>query len=132
MGIGDTFSFHDIDPHGCGIKQDIHDVVIKEIYLIHVEDSPVRFRQDAGLKAFFSLFYGLLQIKGPYDPVFRGTDRELNDPRFRLFNGQLFSGVKAAYAFLTHLCPVVRIAPEPAISNHLYVRQERGQGPHCR
>ncbi len=41
----------DVDPHGGGIQEHVHDVVVEEVHLVDVEDVAVRLGQHARLEA---------------------------------------------------------------------------------
>src|SRR6185312_12756664 len=55
-------------------------MIMKQIHFVHVEDPAMGRSQEAGLVTDLSGSQGLAQIKRANHPIFRGSDRELDQP----------------------------------------------------
>ena len=75
MGDGDAVTFHGVAPHSGGVEEKIHQVVVEQIDLIHIQNPPVRGGQQAWLEGCLSLAQRRLEIQRPGDTVLGGADR---------------------------------------------------------
>ena len=70
---GYSFPFNVIAPHGGGVQQHVHQVVVEQIYLVDIEDAPMGGGDQPGLEAASAGLDGLLDVQGANQAVFGGT-----------------------------------------------------------
>ena len=71
----DTFALDHIYAHCGRVQQDVHNMVIEEIYFVNVEQAAVGGGKHTRLKVTFTLLDGLLDIQRAYHAVLRRGDR---------------------------------------------------------
>ncbi len=120
----------DIDPHGGGIQEHVHDVVVEEVDLVDVEDVAVRLGQHAGLELARPRSQGCLDVDRAHHPVLRGVDGQLDDPHTALVGGKEASRPEPGAAVVAEGLAVVRIAAEVAALDDVVLGEQAGQGPH--
>ena len=72
---GHPVAFHRVASHGRGVEENIHQVVVEQVDLVDVEDSPVRRGQQAGFEGGLSLAESRLQVQRSRDTILGGTYR---------------------------------------------------------
>jgi hypothetical protein len=144
--------------HRGGVQQEVDEVVVQQVDLVHVEHAAVRLGEQPGLVGADALGQRALQVQRPDQPVLRGPDGQLDQPRGAGAPGrgrlrQQGEAVPPAHLGVGAVGGVPghrdrsgggvrtvgaarirggRVAGEPAIGHHCHVRQQRGQRPHRR
>ena len=73
------FALDHVDPHRRGVEQDVHQVVIEQVDLVHIEKVAVRLGKDSWLEPPGAGPHRGLDVDGTHQPVFGGIDRQLDD-----------------------------------------------------
>ena len=128
MDHRDALALDDVDTHRGGVEEDIHDVVVEEVDLVHIKEVAVGLGQDAGLETAVSMLESGLQVDAAHHPVLRRVDRQLYDPHVPGRHRQR-SGLGPHPALHTQRLREVRIAAEVAPLDHVLLRQQPGQAP---
>ena len=63
MRPGKAFALHGIDAHGRGVQQDVHQMVVQQIHLVHIENAPVGGGQQAVLETAAAVGQGRFHIQ---------------------------------------------------------------------
>ena len=74
MSARNPFPLDVVLPHRPSVQQYIHQMVIQEIHLVHVENAAIGGRKKARLEYPLAVFYRSLQIEGTDNPVFSGPN----------------------------------------------------------
>src|SRR4030042_3236902 len=74
VGEGDPSPFDDIYPHGCCVQEDVHDVVVEQVDLVHVKQGSVGLGQNARLDGLDPFLYRFLQVQGSHHPILAGVE----------------------------------------------------------
>ena len=64
-----------------GVQQQVHQVVVQQVDLVHVQHAPVRGGQQPRLVRLDALGQRPLDVQGADQPVLGGADRQLDQPR---------------------------------------------------
>ncbi len=80
MGHRDRLAFHHVDTHGGRIQQHVHQVVVQQVHLVHVQKVAIGLRQHARLESAGSAADGRFQVDGPHQAVLGCVDGEVDDP----------------------------------------------------
>src|SRR5690606_11421709 len=70
-----------VEREGVSVRQQVYQVVVQQVHLVHVQDAAVRRRQQARLERLDALGEGPLDVEGPGDPVLGRADRQLHQRR---------------------------------------------------
>ena len=89
MRIGNPLALHGVDAHCSRVEQDIDDMILKQVDLIHIEDIAVRRRQNTGLERLASMLDRRLHVERPDHAVLRRTDGQLHHAHWNFFLRQL-------------------------------------------
>jgi len=100
----------------------IDEVIVEEIDLVDVEDVAVGVGQDARLKAAGAHPHGRFDVYGTDQAVFRGVDRQVDDPHWLLRHRQR-PGFRPLAAFVTVASGRPGVASVGAPGDHRVVRQ---------
>ena len=60
---GDPLPLHVVAAHGGGVQKNVHQMVVQEVYLVHVEDASMRGGNQARFKAAVARLDGLFDIQ---------------------------------------------------------------------
>ena len=77
--IGDSLSLDGVDAHRSRIQQHVHNVVIQQVDLIHIQDISVCRRQDSGLKFLFAVLERVLHVQRSNHSILGGADRQVDN-----------------------------------------------------
>ena len=80
MRDGDSLALDGVDAHRRGVEEHVDNVVVEEVHLVDVEDVAVRLGEHSRLEAPRPFLEGRLEVDGSDHAVFRGVDRQLDDP----------------------------------------------------
>ena len=89
MRIGNPLALNGVDAHCSRVEQDIDDMILKQVDLIHIEDIAVRGRQNAGLERLASMLDRGLHVERPDHAILRRTDGQLHHAHRNFFLRQL-------------------------------------------
>ena len=119
---------HHVDPHRRRVQQHVHDVVVQQVHLVHVEDVPVGLRQHPRLEALGALLQRRLQVDGAHHPVLRGVDRQLHHPHPPGRHRQrVLAAAQPVPAVDAEMLGLLRVAAEVTAHDHALLGQEAGQ-----
>ena len=70
-GMDDRYALtlDDVYPHCCSVEKDVHQVVVEQVDLVHVEKVAVGLGQHAGLEATGAGLHRRLDVDGADQPV---------------------------------------------------------------
>ena len=129
MHDAQPFPLDPIDPRGCGVEQQIDQMVFQQIHLVHIEDATVGGSQQARLETALAGLQGVLKVNGPHHPVFTGRQGQLDHRHGAPFPPQLLRRLQSVPAAVVHLLRPVGGTLIGATLYHLDLRQQAGQGP---
>jgi hypothetical protein len=127
MGERNAFPFHDVDAHGCGVEEDVDEVVVEKVDLVDVEQVAVGRGQQARFETSFASLDGRLHVDASHHAILAGVDGQfhhLHGPRLDVH------GLARACTIAALLAPHRRhrrIALETASSDDGHIGQEGGQ-----
>ena len=122
---GDTLAFHVVASHGGGVEEDIDQMVVEEVNLVDIEDSPVGGGDQAGLETLGAGLDGGLDIQGTDQAVLGGADGKVNDADL-MVGGLGHSGLSVTV--LAEALAEVRWAAIGATLDHGNLGKEGGEG----
>src|SRR5438094_505237 len=96
-----AFAFDDVHAHGRGIEEDVDQVIVEQVDLIHVEDVAVRFRENTWLEAALAALDGRLDVDSADHTILGGVDRQLDDAHPAAGAGQRLPARQAVLAIRT-------------------------------
>ena len=76
----DALALHDVPSHRRGVEEDVDDVIVEQVHLVHVEDAAVGVGEEPRLEAAFPELDGGLGVDGPDDAILGRVDGQLHDP----------------------------------------------------
>mmetsp|Transcript_3249 Transcript_3249/g.8788 ORF Transcript_3249/g.8788 Transcript_3249/m.8788 type:complete len:265 (-) Transcript_3249:179-973(-) len=123
VGDGDAFALHGVGAAGGAVQHDVHQGVIQEIDLIHVQDAAIGLGQQPGLVRLLPLLQRRLDVDGAAHPVLRGTQRQLHQRRPHAPHPQLPAGALGGEGLGAHQARVRGRRVEGVALHHLDVRQ---------
>ncbi|GBD09941.1 hypothetical protein HRbin22_02203 [Candidatus Thermoflexus japonica] len=125
---GDPLPLHHIHPHRRCVQQHIHDVIVEQIHLIHIQEAPVGHRQNPRLKPALPFLDRPLDVQGAHHTVLRGAHRQIHKtgpaPGHR-------EGLATGGPLLAEGAPggrLMGIAGEGAIGHHIDFGEKGRQG----
>ena len=118
------FALDNVYSHGRAVQQQIHHVVVKEVDLVHVEDSPVGRGQNARLEVTLALAYRLFYVERADHPIFGRADRQVDEWRNALTSLNL-TVPSTCLASVAHAERVV-IETGKGASIHRFYRWQKG------
>src|SRR3990172_7999496 len=127
----DAFALDHVHTHRSGVQQDIHDVVIKQVYFVNVEQTAVGGGKHTRLEVTFPFLDGLFDIKRAYHAIFRRGDGQVHKGGCSHVSGDVLSYSEAFLAFGAPGGRSVRIAAEAAIINDFHAGKQGRQCPRC-
>ncbi len=109
-----------------GVEEQVHQVVVQQVDLVHVQDAPVRGGQQARLVGLDPLGEGPLDVQRAHQPVLARADRQFDQPggAGERRGTRLVRAVRAGRIWRR------RAAGEPAPGHDLHIGQDRGQRSH--
>ena len=119
-----SFTFYHIYPEGSSVQKDINDMVIEEIYLINIKNTPVGFSKKTGFQSLHTFPKSTRDVQSTGDPILCGIQREIHKQtgsgkhRKVLPIGNSFPACIALGAWL------VRVTLKGAISNYVHTRKQ--------
>ena len=115
-----ALAFHPVHPGGGHVEEDVHEVVGKEVHLVHVQDAPVRLGDEAGGEAHALASEGGTHVDRAHEAVLGGAEREVDE----------------AHPAALHRVAAVAAAPREAAvgaaGGDVDLGQETGKGPYRR
>ena len=90
MRIGNALALHGVDAHRRRVEQDVDDVILAQVYLVHIEDVAVRCGENARLELFLPLENRRLNVERPRDAILRRVYGQLHDAHGARLFGELF------------------------------------------
>jgi len=129
MGEGNALPLHHIHPHGRRVQEHFHQVVVQEVYFIHIQDAPMGRGHDAGLEMLFPLFDGLFQINGAQQSILGGAQGQVHHRHGFEAAGQGLPALPALPASGAHEVFLLGVAIEGAVGHHLDGWQKLRQAP---
>ena len=78
MAYGHALTFHRVPTRSSGIEQNIHQMVIQQVHLVHIKQAAVGLGQQAGFKGTHALAEGLLDVNRSAETVLRGSQRQIH------------------------------------------------------
>ncbi len=127
MAEGDGLPLHDVDPHRRRVEQQVDDVIVQQVDLVHVEDAPVGRCEHAWIELPLPLLDGALDIQRAHDAVLRRADGEVDEARAMAGAGQLLAGLGPLATLGAPRRRLVWIAAKVAVGDHLDLGQQGGQ-----
>mmetsp|Transcript_22747 Transcript_22747/g.40655 ORF Transcript_22747/g.40655 Transcript_22747/m.40655 type:complete len:316 (-) Transcript_22747:350-1297(-) len=85
----DALAFDRVPAAGSAVKQDVDQVIVQEVHLVHVEDAAVRLRKEPGLEGLLALGQCLLDVDRATDAVFCCSQGQVDHWHFLQHNGEL-------------------------------------------
>jgi len=125
----DAFALDHIDAHRGGVEQQVNDVVIKQVDLIHVQQPAIRRSQHARLEVPLAVLDGLLDVQRAHDSVFRRADGQVDEAGAPGCHGQRLAAGQPVAAVVAEGVLAVRLAREGTVRHHLNLGQQGCQGP---
>ncbi len=132
MAKGDPFTLHDVAAHRCRVEQEVHNVIVQQVYLVHVEEAPVGGGQHAGLELFLAGLDRHLDVQRTDDAILGRADRQVHESGPVLAHGQRFPPAYALAAVVAQSLRAVGITMEGTVGNNLDLGQQSGQRAGCR
>jgi hypothetical protein len=126
---GDALPLHHVHPHGCGVQEHVHQVVVQKIHFIHIEDAPVGRSQKSRLEVLFAAFDGLFEINAAQKAVLGGAEGQIHHGHGPVAHRQGLPPGEALPAMIAHELGHFRVAMEGAARHHGDGGQKRGQPP---
>ena len=80
MRDGDALALDHVHAERGRVEEDVADVVVEEVDLVDVEDSPVGLGEEPRLEGHHALSQGTGDVDGAGDAVLGGVEREVDDP----------------------------------------------------
>ncbi len=117
----DALTLDVVHAQGRGIEQQIDEVIMKQVHLVHVEQAAVRGGEQPGLEGGDALGQRALDVQGAGQPVLGGADRQLSQPG-RPPQSRWLVRMRAVRA--ARIGPG-RVAGEPAVRDDVHGRQQR-------
>mmetsp|Transcript_5543 Transcript_5543/g.12269 ORF Transcript_5543/g.12269 Transcript_5543/m.12269 type:complete len:319 (+) Transcript_5543:639-1595(+) len=106
---GDTLTLHSVPAGGGRVQQHVHQVVVQQVDLVHVQDAAVGLGQQAGLKGLHTLSQSLLNVNGTAHTVLSGTQGQLDQGSLGLSNWQLLAIPVAHQGIWAHELGIIGI-----------------------
>jgi len=128
MDIGNAFSFNHIDSGGCGVQQHVHQMIVQQVDLVHVENAPVGGCQKPGFEFAGSGFQSVFHMQGAHQPVFGCAQRKFHHGHGAKSGFKFFSGLESGKAILIHVFRVGRRTVIRTAGNDLYSGKDLRQG----
>ena len=128
VGEADPLPLDDVHPHGRRIEQQVHDVVIEQVDLVHVQQPAVGGGEDARLEVALSLLDGQLDVQRAHDAILSGADGKVHEASATARQGQDFALLPPLLTVVAHRFNPVRGTVEGAIGHHFDLGKQRGQG----
>ena len=77
--IDKPLPFHDIHPRFGGIEDEVDEMIIQKVYLVDIENTPVRPCQKTRLKGPRPLRHGGAEIEAAHQHVLRGIEGQSDE-----------------------------------------------------
>mmetsp|Transcript_68807 Transcript_68807/g.108484 ORF Transcript_68807/g.108484 Transcript_68807/m.108484 type:complete len:239 (-) Transcript_68807:226-942(-) len=128
----DALTLHGVPATRCRVQQDVHQVVVQQIHLIHVQNPSVRFREQPGFESLLTLGQGLLDVNGTTNAVLCGAQRQINHGHLLVLQRQVFPSCLAISHLLAHDFLLLRRGVVGVIGDTGDLGQQIHQGSDCR
>ena len=69
MAEGDPLALHGVDPHGSRVEEQVDDVILQQVHLVHVEEVAMGVGQEPRLEPLLPAGDGVLEIRGADQPI---------------------------------------------------------------
>jgi hypothetical protein len=76
-----------VHAHRGNVEEEVHEMVREQVHLVHIQDAPVRSREEARLERLPPLRERLLDVQSTRQPVRARPDRQLHEPHGPLSAG---------------------------------------------
>mmetsp|Transcript_8563 Transcript_8563/g.23185 ORF Transcript_8563/g.23185 Transcript_8563/m.23185 type:complete len:372 (-) Transcript_8563:393-1508(-) len=127
---GHTLTLDRILPTRSRIQDHVHQPIVKQVDLVHVQYTPVGLGQKSRLVRLDTLTQRLLNVNGSADPVLGGTERQLDQRRLCLYRRQLLTTGVPLQHIRPHQLAIRRTRVEVVTRHHINLREEVDNGAH--
>ena len=124
VGEGDALPLHHVDPHGRGIQEHVHQMVVQQVHFIDIEDAAVGCGQQTRFEMLLAALDGALQVDGAEQPVLGGAERQVHHRHGALAAGENLAGGPAPAAVVAHQLDFVGVAVKRTARHHRHGRQQ--------
>ena len=132
VGKRNPLPLHHVDPHGRGVQQHVHQVVVQQVHFVDVQNPPVGRGQQARLEMLLAALDGLFQVDGAQEPVLGGAQGQVHHRHGPVPAGQDLALITALPAGVAHQLGQFRVAVKRAARHHgdggQQLRQPPGRG----
>ena len=128
MRVREPFTLDRVHPHGRGVEEQVHEVVVEQIDFVDVEEAAVGLGEQTRLEPALALSDGGLQIERPHDPVLGRGHGQVDHAHLAALSGQRLTFGNAGRALVTQRA--CRVAEVRALGYTLNLREERGEAAH--
>ena len=125
---GQPFPLDVVHAEGGGVQQQVDKMIMKEVHLVHVEQTAVRRGEQARLERCDPVGQRPLDVQRAGQPVLGGADGQLGQPG-RPGQRRGLARMRAVRAAGVRRG---RVAGEPAVRDDVHGRQQRGDPAHHR
>jgi hypothetical protein len=125
-----AFTFDDIAPARRRIQQHIDQMVLEKVNFVDVEESAVRFREQAGLERLHPFNESALDIKSAAHSIFCCAERQIDYRNRSARSAQSFTPSQSVRASVTQVGRSRRVATEEAALHFCDRRQKVGKRSH--
>ncbi len=123
----DTLPLHYVAAHGRRVQEQVDYVVIQQVHLVYVEQTPVRRRQHPWLELLSARLDGHLDIQRADHPVLCGAYRQVHETRGPVIARQVLPPGHALPTVVAEALGAVGVAAKGAIGYHVDLGQQRRQ-----
>ena len=127
MGEGNTLPFHGIGTHGSRVQQKVHNVIVQQIDLIHIENATVGHSQHTGLELLLAALDGSFYVQRTYHTILSCRNRQIHNGHPNGFHLKGFAAHESLIALVAHFLRIIGITMERAALDHIDFRQQPGQ-----
>ena len=129
VGKGNTLALHHVDPHGRGVQEHVHQVVVQQVHFVDIQNAPVGRGEQTRLKMLLAAFDGAFQIDGAQEAVLGGAQGQIHHHHGPVPAGQDLALSAALPAGVAHELGQLRVAVKRAARHHGDGGQELRQAP---
>ena len=124
MGHRDALPLDHVHAERRRVEEHVAKVVVEQVYLVDVEDSPVRLGEQAGLERHHALSERAGDVHGAGDPVLGRVERQVDDAHSAPMGAEPLAPRDPLAARVARVC---RVARERTVGDDLDLRQELGE-----
>ena len=127
-----AIALHDILARLRNVQQQVDEMVLQQVHLVHVQEAAVGACQQAGLERLLAIPQRLLDVERPHHAILGGAEWQVDHRHGLVADGQLALGdVQRTLAALVAARAIgTGITAIPAALHRLHARQQRGQRAH--